>query len=188
MPKYLASLAMVLLLGMVLIRAWVMRRRGVQAMKFAAIDRSDFLILPFALFYLYMVFTAALGSYGLGLRELFHAAVISWLGVLFCSAGLGLLFWSLASLSESFRIGIDRESPGRLATTGAFSLSRNPIYVAFAVILIGEFLVFRNWIFLLYIVAAAWLFHRQVLREEKYLRKRYGEEYAEYCKRVRRYL
>ncbi|MDR0305399.1 MAG: hypothetical protein LBI42_01030 [Chitinispirillales bacterium] len=30
--------------------------------------------------------------------------------------------------------------------------------------------------------------HRQVLREEKFLRKHYGEEYENYCRRVRRYL
>jgi protein-S-isoprenylcysteine O-methyltransferase Ste14 len=36
--------------------------------------------------------------------------------------------------------------------------------------------------------AATWLFRRQVLREEEYLKKRYGEEYTDYCRRVRRYL
>jgi protein-S-isoprenylcysteine O-methyltransferase Ste14 len=54
--------------------------------------------------------------------------------------------------------------------------------------LIGEFLIFPNWILLIYIGAAVWLFHRQVLREEEYLRMHYGPEYSEYCKRVRRYL
>ena len=28
--------------------------------------------------------------------------------------------------------------------------------------------------------AATWLFHRQVLREEDYLKQRYGDEYANY--------
>jgi protein-S-isoprenylcysteine O-methyltransferase Ste14 len=73
-------------------------------------------------------------------------------------------------------------------TTGVFTFSRNRIYTAFAFILLGEFLIFPNWILLLYLVAALWLFHRQVLREEEFLRGHYGEEYAEYCRRVRRYL
>jgi len=57
-----------------------------------------------------------------------------------------------------------------------------------AVILLGIFLIFPNWVFLLYIFAGMWAFHRQVLREEASLKEIYGEEYIEYCKRVRRYL
>jgi protein-S-isoprenylcysteine O-methyltransferase Ste14 len=32
-----------------------------------------------------------------------------------------------------------------------------------------------------------WLFHRQVLREKEYLGRHYGQAYAEYRGRVRRY-
>jgi protein-S-isoprenylcysteine O-methyltransferase Ste14 len=41
---------------------------------------------------------------------------------------------------------------------------------------------------LIYAAAGFWLLHRQVLREEEYLRKHYGEEYTQYSRRVRRYL
>src|SRR5262249_52894401 len=60
MQKYLAALTIVLLLGMVLIRVFVMRRTGTRAMHFGKIDKTDFLIPPFALFYFYTVFAAAL--------------------------------------------------------------------------------------------------------------------------------
>jgi len=49
-------------------------------------------------------------------------------------------------------------------------------------------LIFPNWILLLYIGAGVWLFHRQVLREEEYLKGAYGKEYEDYRNRVRRYL
>jgi hypothetical protein len=49
-----------------------------------------------------------------------------------------------------------------------------------SLVLIGEFFIFPNWISLIYLVAAAWLFHRQVLREEQYLGGHYGQAYAEY--------
>jgi protein-S-isoprenylcysteine O-methyltransferase Ste14 len=78
--------------------------------------------------------------------------------------------------------------PGRLVTSGVFAFSRNPIYVAFAIILAGQFLIFSNWILLVYTAAAVWLFHRQVRREEEYLQKQYGREYFQYCSRVRRYI
>jgi protein-S-isoprenylcysteine O-methyltransferase Ste14 len=101
--------------------------------------------------------------------------------------GLLLLFWSVASFGRSFRVGIDTDRPDRLITDGIFSFSRNPIYVAFAIILIGQFLILPNWITLIYIVGATWLFHRQVLREEDYLRRHYGQAYVDYCNHVRRY-
>src|SRR5262245_47492093 len=65
---------------------------------------------------------------------------------------------------------------------------RNPLYVAFSSVLLGQLLVFHNWIVLVYLVAGIWLIHRQVLREEEFLRKQYGQEYVEYCHRIRRYL
>jgi protein-S-isoprenylcysteine O-methyltransferase Ste14 len=45
-----------------------------------------------------------------------------------------------------------------------------------------------DMILLVYMVAAIWLFHRQVAREEEYLGNHYGQQYSEYCNRVRRYL
>jgi protein-S-isoprenylcysteine O-methyltransferase Ste14 len=188
MPRYLAALTIVLLLGMVLTRALLMKRRGIKVIHFGALDKKDFLIPPFAFFYFYIVFAAAFDLPAVITQEFFHSKVISWIGVSFCLAGLLLLLWSLVSFGQSFRVGIDADRPDRLITTGVFAFSRNPIYVAFAMILIGQFLIFPTWVLLAYVGAATWLFHRQVWREEEYLKSHYGAEYSEYCKRVRRYL
>ncbi len=188
MPRYFAALTLVLLLGMVLTRAWLMKRQGIEVMNFGKIDKTDFLIPPFALFYFYTVLAAAFGLPLVSMQEFLHSDGIRWVGVFLCLAGLLLLLWSLVSFGQSFRVGIDTDRPDKLITTGVFAFTRNPIYVAFAVILAGQFLVFSNWILLVYLGAAVWLFHRQVLREEDYLKKHYGQAYAEYCRRVRRYL
>ena len=188
MPKYFAALTIILMLGMVLTRVLMMRRRGIQAMNFGKIDRTDFLIPPSALFYFYTVFANTFNLPAVSTQEFFHSEVISWIGVFFCLAGLSLLLWSLISFGQSFRVGIDMEHPDKLIASGVFAFSRNPIYVAFASILLGQFLIFPNWILLVYLGAGIWLFHRQVLREEDYLKKHYGNEYLEYCKRAGRYL
>jgi protein-S-isoprenylcysteine O-methyltransferase Ste14 len=188
MPRYLAALTLVLLLGTVLTRVYLLRLQGIRAVHFGRIDKKDFLIPPFAFFYFYVVFANTFALPAVGTHEFFHSDVIAWIGVCFCTAGLLLLLWSLVSFRQSFRIGIDIDRPDRLITSGAFSVSRNPIYVAFLSVLIGQFLVFSNWILLVYLGAAIWLIHRQVLREEEYLKSHYGQEYTEYCRRVRRYL
>jgi protein-S-isoprenylcysteine O-methyltransferase Ste14 len=188
MPRLFAALTLVLLVGMVLTRVWLMKRRGTKAMHFGNLDKKDFLIPPFALFYFYVVFAAAFDWPAVSTQAFFHSEVVAWLGVCLCLAGLVFFAWSLVSFGQSFRVGIDVDHSDRLVTTGAFAFSRNPIYLAFATVLIGEFLVFPNWILLVYLAAATWLFHRQVLREEAYLKEHYGPDYTEYCKRVRRYL
>lgn len=112
----------------------------------------------------------------------------AWFGVALCAAGLILLALTLVSFGRSFRVGIDDERPDRLVTGGVFAVSRNPIYVAFWSILLGQFLIFPNTILLIYLVVATALFHRQVRREEVFLARHYGVEFDAYRTRVRRYL
>ena len=188
MQKYLAVMTIVLLLGMVLARSLMMNRKGTQAIHFGNIDKKDYLIPPFALFYFYMIFANAFNWPAVSTQEFFHSEIISWVGVFLCLVGLLLLLWSLVSFGMSFRVGIDVDHPDKLVTTGVFAFSRNPIYVAFWTVMIGQFLILPNWILLVYLVAAAWLFHRQVLREEVYLSQHYGRDYSEYVSRVRRYI
>ena len=188
MPHYFAVLTLVLMMGLVVARVRLLRRQGVQAMHFGKLDKTDFLIPPFALFFFYTVAAAAFNWPTVSRQQFFESDGAAWVGVGLCAAGLGLLAWSLVSFGRSFRVGIDAERPDKLITTGVFAFSRNPIYVAFALILLGQFLIFPNWILLVYLVAGVGLFHRQVLREEAYLARHYGAEYEEYRRRVRRYL
>jgi protein-S-isoprenylcysteine O-methyltransferase Ste14 len=188
LPGYFAALTILLMVGMVITRVMLMRRKGIEAMHFGKMDRKDFLIPPFAFLYFYLIFAAAFNLPSLSSQKFFHSAAAPWSGVLLCLAGLLLLLWSLVSFGKSFRVGIDAEKPGGLVTTGIFAFSRNPIYVAFGAILLGQFLIFSNWILLVYLGLGFWLVNRQVLLEEDHLKQQYGQEYLDYCKRVRRYL
>lgn len=188
MTGYLAALTIALLLGMVLTRVILLRRAGTKALHFGNLDKTDFLIPPVALFYFYTIFAAAFGWPLVSTQTFFDSDAVSWIGVAFCIGGLSILLLSLVAFGKSFRVGIDVERPDKLVTTGIFAISRNPIYVGFGLVLIGEFLVFPNWIPLVYLVAGMAIFHRQVLREESFMREHYGQEYTEYRERVRRYL
>jgi len=188
MPKYFDALTIGLMIGTVSTSVLLLKSKGVEAMKFAQTDKSDFFITPFAVFYFYLVFAAAFDWPTVSRQTFFGNEVIAWVGVSLCLAGLLFLISSIVSLGQSFRVGIDVEHPDKLITHGVFNVSRNPIYVAFATILGGQFLIFPNWIFLVYLVAAMWLFHRQVLREEEFMKLHYRQEFFEYCQRVRRYI
>ena len=188
MPEYLAALAIALCPILVAIRLIVLRRTGTDALHFGNTDKTDLLIPPFALVYFYAIFAAAFGWPLVGSDRFFNSEASSWTGVAFCFAGLALVLLSLVAFGTSFRVGIDNDRPDKLVTSGVFAISRNPIYVGFGLVLLGQFLVFPSWIPLIYLLGAAWLFNRQVLREESFLREHYGREYADYCGRVRRYL
>ncbi|HHW31269.1 MAG TPA: isoprenylcysteine carboxylmethyltransferase family protein [Clostridiaceae bacterium] len=184
---YFAIATLITLIIMVLFRVLQLRKMGIKAMKFGHMDKKDFLIIPFVLLFFYIVFSSVFSIPQLG-TALFSNEIVSWVGVVLCLLGLIFFLLTLISFSRSFRVGIDEEQPGPLITTGTLAISRNPIYTSFGFVLLGIFLIFSNWILLLYLIAGIWLFNRQVLREEDSLKKIYGEEYIEYCKKVRRYL
>lgn len=80
------------------------------------------------------------------------------------------------------------ESPAALVTTGLHGTSRNPMYVGFAAVHVGLAGLTRNgWMLLTWPLSAS-LLHLAVLREEAVLAERFGEEYAAYRSRVRRYV
>src|SRR5262245_24107761 len=111
MQGYLAALTIVFLFGMVLTRVFLMKRTGTKAMHFGGIDKKDFLIPPFALFYFYTVFAAAFNLPIVSSQRFFRSEVISWVGVILCFGGLFILLLSLVSFGKSFRVGIDVERP-----------------------------------------------------------------------------
>lgn len=61
MTAILGAVTIVLLPAMVLERIAILRRHGVTAMKFGDTDKTDFLIPPFVLLYLYLIFANAFG-------------------------------------------------------------------------------------------------------------------------------
>lgn len=187
MQAYIAAIIMIVLITMVIIRSMQLKKLGIRAFKFGEMDKKDFIIPPFALFLLYLIFSNAFHLPKVG-TVLFHHEIVGWMGVILCIIALILFLYSIISFGKSFRVGIDEDHPGPLVTTGAFAISRNPIYTAFGLVLLGQFLIYPNWILLVYVVGGFWLFNRQVKLEEQSLIKIYGKAYQQYCKRVRRYL
>ncbi len=187
MVRYIAAAALILLVILVLFRAFQLKKLGIKALRFGEMDKKDFFIPPFALLLFYIVFSSAVGLPEIG-TELFHNTWLSRVGAGICIMGIVLFVYALISFGKSFRVGLDEDCPGELITSGAFSISRNPIYTAFGLVLTGIFLIIPNWLILVYVLAGIWLFNRQILREEASLKKIYGAKYVEYCNRVRRFL
>ena len=69
----------------------------------------------------------------------------------------------------------------KLATTGIFGLTRNPIYSAWIVFIIpGLVLLSRSWPLFLTPFVAFVVFKARIGREDEYLERHFGDEYRTY--------
>ena len=76
-----------------------------------------------------------------------------------------------------------------LVTNGAFSFSRNPIYLANTMLMFGAGLMSQIvWFFPLGLIAAFLTQKLAIEREERHLEIRFGKRYRDYTKRVRRWI
>jgi protein-S-isoprenylcysteine O-methyltransferase Ste14 len=80
------------------------------------------------------------------------------------------------------------EPPQTLLCGGLYAWVRNPMYLLYVVVVLGEALVFRSLVLVAW-AAVLWLLaHAYVVRvEERALLRRFGAAYAAYCGRVSRW-
>ncbi|WP_245965250.1 methyltransferase family protein [Paenirhodobacter hankyongi] len=84
---------------------------------------------------------------------------------------------------------IPRRRPAALVTGGVFALSRNPIYLADAILLAGLDLWWGASLALVLVpVFMAFITRRYIRAEEAWIGAAFGADYAAYCARTRRWL
>ena len=104
--------------------------------------------------------------------------------------GLMLGFWCTAEFYRQGRGTLAPWDPPRvLVVSGAYSVSRNPMYVAVILILVGWSVGYRSAGLALYMLVVAVAFHvRVIVHEEPFLERTYGEEWRRYRERVPRWI
>ena len=114
--------------------------------------------------------------------------VVAYLGWTLLIASLIWLLIAQAQMGTSWRIGIDDKRRTELVQHGLFTLSRNPIFLAMRVNLVGLFLVFPSVVTAALLVAGEILIQVQVRLEEQHLANLHGQVYDSYRAKVRRWL
>ncbi|MBZ4021343.1 hypothetical protein CKO11_02560 [Rhodobacter sp. TJ_12] len=112
-----------------------------------------------------------------------------WVGYGLVALGLVISGLAAAQMVLARTTFIPRRQPQRLVTSGVFALSRNPIYLADALILSGLLLIW-NAILAAPLVPAfmVWITRRYIRGEEAWIASAHAEEYAAYRARTRRWL
>ena len=106
--------------------------------------------------------------------------------VLVVASTLAMLAAQL-NMGRSWRIGIERETRPGLVVDGAFAICRNPIYACMLAALFGFLLLTPTYVSL-GLLLSTWLGIRmQVVEEEAFLTRSYGDAYRHYAARVGRF-
>lgn len=111
------------------------------------------------------------------------------LGLVPLLLGVVLLLWTVREFYVAGRGTLAPWSPPReLVTTGLYRFSRNPMYVAVVLVLLGWAAVFHSWPLLIYAFAVALAFHlRVIFGEEPWLAQTHGEAWSHYRSHVPRW-
>jgi protein-S-isoprenylcysteine O-methyltransferase Ste14 len=106
-------------------------------------------------------------------------------GVLLICAGLVPVVTSFIGFFKAGGTPVPSAAPPRLVVTGFYRYVRNPIYVGFLIILIGESLLFGS-LGLVDYTAVAWCIGAAAVRfyEEPILTRKFGAEYLAYLRAV----
>jgi protein-S-isoprenylcysteine O-methyltransferase Ste14 len=112
------------------------------------------------------------------------------LGIAILLLGLLLLLWCVRDFYVVGRGTVAPWSPPKnLVTVGLYRYSRNPMYVAVLLMLLGWAVTFGGSVMWIYTAIVALAFHlRVVIAEEPYLARNHGDSWAAYRSRVRRWV
>ena len=142
----------------------------------------------------YLVFLGLIMSFLLEFlvyrNQIFDNSIIfRFLGIILTIAAILLFVKSV----RIFNLRKEKIHPRSISTQifkdGPFQFSRNPIYLAMFVLLIGVGLTLNSFWFLYSgLVVAIMIHYGVIIPEENYLEKEFGKDYLEYKKSVRRWL
>ena len=140
-----------------------------------------------------LIFLAGL-AVGFGLQALLPdtslPGALRWvLGAVLLLAGVALLF----SFERAFHQKGTAANPWRpttaIATDGPYRLTRNPAYVGMALVYIGiALLADALWVLLPLPIVLLIIDRGVIAREERYLERKFGQEYLDYKRSVRRWV
>jgi len=109
-------------------------------------------------------------------------AIIFCIGLVFAVGG----FRNFKKNDEDFNV---HSSTEKILSTGVFGRSRNPLYFSLLLLIISIGLFFNKGWLLIVCIPLVLLINKLVIeKEEAYLERKFGDEYIEYKKKVRRWI
>jgi protein-S-isoprenylcysteine O-methyltransferase Ste14 len=109
--------------------------------------------------------------------------------IVLAGLGVAIIGWQFATFRQVGTPVPTRLPTKALATTGPYRFSRNPDYGATALLYLALALAFGGWWSILALIPTMVIIRYFVIsREERYLERKFGEEYRAFKLRVRRWI
>lgn len=122
-------------------------------------------------------------------KNFFYTTASKVIGVIIIIISLFFNFPALRQFFKTKNTVITVKPANSLQTTGIYSVSRNPMYVSLLLVYTGLSFLIGNWWNLILLPLLVLIIQEYVIkREEKYLVRRFGQQYADYKTKVRRWL
>ena len=117
------------------------------------------------------------------------AAKIFWIAIIIITMGVVIAILARREFERSgTSVRPDRPTT-TIIRTGPYRYSRNPLYLSLTLIQTGIGVWVNSlWVLLMIIPAVLTMRHGVIVREEKYLARKFGKEYMDYKASVRRWL
>ncbi len=115
--------------------------------------------------------------------------VLLLIGIVLMIIGIGLLVLARREFARYAQPTDPGHPTSRIIQTGVFAISRNPLYLAAVVLLLGIALSLNLFWAMIMLVPSLILCHTiLIIPEEKYLEAKFGNEYRKYKASVHRWL
>lgn len=111
------------------------------------------------------------------------------IGPVVVGVALGFFLWAVYTLVSGGASIPTSKPTDAIVMRGPFRFSRNPIYLAMVLLQVGVGIWTDSLWFIVLAAVSAWLLWWGVIsREERYLERKFGNEYLAYKAKVRRWL
>jgi protein-S-isoprenylcysteine O-methyltransferase Ste14 len=118
-----------------------------------------------------------------------HGALRWIFGSLLVAAGLALSIFGFLTQRRAGTDPIPFHPTTRIVSWGVYRFSRNPMYLGFGLWTLGiAFLLNSVWMLLAVPIGLLLTDRFVITKEEKYLERKFGEDYLSYKRRVRRWI
>ncbi len=85
-------------------------------------------------------------------------------------------------------MGITENENVKLVTTGLFAISRNPIYLGLGISFFGFIFIAPNVVGIVFIFIMWYGVHEKIKDEEEFLLAKFGGDFVDYKRQVRKWL
>lgn len=113
---------------------------------------------------------------------------VSYFGLFMFALSIIMGWLFSAQLRESWRVGVHDNQRTELIQSGIYKYVRNPYFLSYFIMFIGQFLVRPSFVMAVLIAITIAIFHRMILKEEAYLLTIHRKEYEEYRHITGRYI